>query len=153
MDPTLTMLRRVLAGASTRLVIEAARPSAGPSIASLASDAPTGERFAVDWTSLRGFADWATRHPDSVADAVEDPPMRTSTPLDAILASFTEELCDSLGIERPRWTSDVGAQSPPWTPSATPTMMRRAKSQTPETFRRRGLTIARADLFRESVPA
>lgn len=153
MDPTLTMLRRVLAGASARLVIEAAPLPVGPSIAALANDAPSGDRFAVDWTSLRGFADWALRHPDLVAEAVEDPPKRTGTPLDAILASFTEELCDHLAIERPRWTSDVGAQSPPWAPPGTPTMMRQAKSQTPETFRRRGLTIARADLFREPVPA
>lgn len=153
MDPTLTMLRRVLAGASQRLVIESGSFGDEPTIAALAQDAPVGDRFVVDWTSLRGFVDWAMRHPGSVAGAVEDPPARTGTPLDAILASFTEELCDELGIKRPRWTSDVGAQSPPWAPPGTPTMTRRAKSQTPETFRRRGLTIARADLFRESVPA
>lgn len=153
MDPTLTMLRRVLAGASRRLIVEDASLRDGPSIAAIAAGAADGDRFVVGWTSLRGFADWAMRHPDRVAEAVEDPPARMRTPLDAILASFTEELCDGLGIDRPRWTSDVGAQSPPWAPPGTPTMMRCAKSQTPETFRRRGLTIARADLFRESVPA
>jgi hypothetical protein len=87
---------------------------------------------------VRGFADRALRHPDSVADAVEDPPRRTGRPLGAFLASFAEELWDSLAGERPRWTSDVGAQSPPWSSSGRPAMMRRAESQTPETFRRRG---------------
>ena len=153
MDPTLTMLRRVLAGASSRLIIEAGPLRVGPSIAALAGDGSAGGRFVVDWTSFRGFADWALRHPDLVAESVEDPPRRTGTPLDAIIASFTEELCDRVGIDRPRWTSDVGAQSPPWAPPGTPRMMRQAKLQTPETFRRRGLTIARADLFRERVPA
>jgi DNA-binding XRE family transcriptional regulator len=153
MDPTLTMLRRVLAGASSRLIIEAGPLRDGPTIAVLATDASGEDRFVVDWTLLRGFADWALRHPDSVAEAVEDPPARTGTPLDAILASFTEELCDSIGIERPRWTSDVGAQSPPWAPPGTPKMTRQAEAQTPETFRRRSLTIARVDLFREPLPA
>lgn len=138
---------------SARLVIEAASLPFGSSIAALVNDAPAGDRFAVDWTSHSGFSDWTLRHPDLVADAVEDPPRRTGTPLDATLAAYTEELCDSIGIERPRWTSDIPAQSPPWAPPGTPKMMRQAKSQTPETFRRRGLTIARADLFREPVPA
>ena len=153
MDPTLTMLRRILGAASRRLIIETRPLSDAPTIAALAANAAQGDRFAVDWTSLRGFADWAMRHPHSIAEAVEDPPLRTGTPLDAILASFTEELCDSVGITRPRWTSDVGEQSPPWATPGTPKMMQRAQAQTPETFRRRGITIARADLFREPVPA
>jgi transcriptional regulator with XRE-family HTH domain len=153
MDPTMTMLRRVLAGASTRLIIQAGPLRDGPTIAVFATDASGEDRFVVDWTSLRGFADWAFRHPDDVAEAVEDPPARTGSPLDAILASFTEELCDSIGMARPRWTSDVGKQSPPWAPSGTPKMTLRAEARTPETFRRRGLTIARADLFPEPVPA
>ena len=153
MDPTLTMLRRVLAGASSRLIINAGPLRAGPNIAALAADGSAGGRFVVDWTLLRGFADWALRHPDLVAESVEDPPRRTGTPFDAIIASFAEELCDRIGIDRPRWTSDVGAQSPPWAPPGTPKMMRQAELQTLETFRGRGLTIASTDLFRERVPA
>lgn len=153
MDPTLTMLRRVLAGASSRLIIKAGPLRVGPSIAALAADGSAGGRFVVDWTSFRGFSDWALRHPELVAESVEDPPSRTGTPLDAIIASFAEELCDRIGIDRPRWASDVGAQSPPWAPPGTPKMLRQAKLQTPETFRRRGLTIASTDLFRERAPA
>ena len=153
MDPTLTMLRRVLAGASQRLVIERRPARDGPTVAAIASDTPHADRFIVDWTALRGFADWARRHPAEVAQAVEDPPRRTGTPLDAILASFVEELCDDLAIDHPRWTSDVGAESPPWAPPGTPNMLRLAERNTPDAFRRRGLTVARSDLFRDRANA
>jgi len=154
MDPTLTMLRRVLAGASRRLVIDQAPLERRPSIAALAATAPTSDRrFRVDWTALRGFADWVRRHPDDLAEAVEDPPARTETPLDAILAAFTEELCEIHGIDPPRWTAGVPALEQRWEPPGTPRMLEQARRSTPSTFRARNLTLARSDLFRENEVA
>ncbi len=153
MDPTLTMLRRILAGASKRLLVDDVPVGRGPSLAALAATAPSEGRFRVDWTSLRGFADWARRHPDKIAGAVEDPPARTGTPLDAILASFAEELCRIHGVGPPRWTDDVPALKQRWEPPGTPLMRQRARSETPRTFRSRRLTLARSDLFRESEAA
>ena len=149
MDPTLTMLRRILAGAAKRLQIDGVPIGDGPSIAALgaAVSSPNG-RFRVDWTALRGFADWARRRTDDLAGAVEDPPARTATPLDAILASFTEELCDIHGIDWPRWTADVAPLERRWEPPGTPRMLERQRAETPDTFRSRRLTLARSDLFR-----
>ena len=110
----------------------------------------TGRRLRRS-SPLRGFADWARRHPDELAGAVEDPPARTATRLDAILASFTEELCDMHGIDRPRWTADVAPLEHRWEPPGTPRMLERARAETPDTFRSRRLTLARADLFREQA--
>lgn len=152
MDPTLTMLRRILSGASKRLLIDDVPIGEEPSIAALAAD-KSEDRFRVDWASLRGFADWARRHPDDLLRAVENPPARTGTPLDAILASFTEELCCIHGVHPPRWTSDVPALEQRWEPPGTPRMLRRARSETPRTFRSRRLTLARSDLIREAKGA
>jgi len=154
MDPTLTMLRRVLGGASKRLLLDDAPLGRLPSIAALAAAAPPSEeRFRADWTALRGFADWARRHPDDLAPAVEDPPARTGTPLDAILASFTEELCRIHGIDPPRWTADVPPLEKRWEPQGTPRMLKQARKETPPSFRARNLTLARSDLVRDDGAA
>jgi transcriptional regulator with XRE-family HTH domain len=154
MDPTLTMLRRVLGGASKRLRLDKAPLGRRPSIAALAVAAPPPDRrFRSDWTALRGFADWARRHPDDLASAVEDPPARTGTPFDAILASFTEELCRTYEIDPPRWTADVPALEDRWEPPGTPRMLEQARKNTPPSFRFRNLTLARSDLFRDDEAA
>jgi len=154
MDPTLTMLRRVLAGASKRLVLEQAPLGRQPSIATLAAEAPSSDdRFRVDWTSLRGFVDWIRRHPEQLSEAIEDPPARTGTPLDAILASMTEELCQTYRIEPPRWTSDVPALEEAWEPPGTERMLKESRKNTPRTFRARKITLARSDLFRDGEAA
>lgn len=150
MDPTLTMLRRLLAAGSKRLVVDSVALADDPSVARLALAAlsmtsPTW----IDWTALRGFADWARRHPDRVAGAVDDPPARTGPVLDALLASLTDELCDRHGLKRPRWTSEVPGLSEPWEPEGTPRMRERARKSTLATFRARNLTVAAEDIFRD----
>ena len=152
MDPTLTMLQRLLAAGSKRLVVRGVQLSDDPSIARLAErHKGHGDDAGIDWTALRGFADWARRQPEQVAAAVEDPPARTGTPLDAILASMTEELCDRNGLARPRWTSDVPRLPRRWEPPGTPRMRERARKTTPATFRARNLTVAAEDIFRSTA--
>ena len=154
MDPTLTMLRRVVAGASQRLIVQTGTPDDGPSIAALAPRAIRSEDpLKIDWTLLRGFADWARRHPAELAAALEDPPMRTATPVDAILASFTEELCRIHELPAPRWTADVPPLEHRWEPEGTPRMLERARTSTPAAFRDRCITLARSTLFRDAKPA
>lgn len=154
MDPTVTMLRRVLAGASRRLVLDEAPLGRRPSIAALAADAPSpDERSRVDWTSLRGFVDWIRRQPSQLSEAVEDPPARTGTVFDAILASFTEELCTIHGVDPPRWTTDVPALEERWEPPGTARMLKEARKATPQAFRARNITLARSDLFRDAGAA
>ncbi len=147
-DPTLSMLDRLVAAAGGRLVVEVLAGDR-PTIAALATALdrnPT--RLKVDWTRLRGFVDWATQHPDQVADAIADPPLRTSTPLDAILAALAEQLAYELRVKRPRWTRAVGALSEVWSPPVTPRMRATAEASTPEPFRRRNIILSRSALFR-----
>ena len=102
-DPTLPMLQRLLAAAGGELVVEVRFGDEQPTIAELATavDQESG-RLKIDWTRLRGFADWADRHTDELADAIASPPARTGTPIDAILAGFAEELAARHRLERPR---------------------------------------------------
>ena len=151
-DPTLPMLERLLTAAGSRLVIEARPCDDHPTIAELATAVDRdAERLKIDWTRLRGFADWAERHPHELGDAIAPPPARTGTPLDAILAAFAEELADRHGLDRPRWTRAVGALQEPWSPPATPRMRAAASASTPEPFRRRNLVLAGTALFRSTA--
>ena len=152
-DPTVTMLERLLAAAGARLVTDiAAATNSPPTLASLATalDNPGG-RLRIDWTRLRGFVDWATRHPELVAASIADPPVRTSTPLDAILAALAEQLADDHNIQRPAWTRAIGPLPDEWSPPMTPRMRATATAATPEPFRRRNLVLAKTALFRHAV--
>jgi transcriptional regulator with XRE-family HTH domain len=151
-DPTLTMLERLVAATGSRLVVEAHPRDDRPTLAELATavDRDAG-RLRIDWTRLRGFADWATQHPAEVGAAIADPPMRTGTPLDAILAAFAEELADRHGVTRPRWARAVGALREPWSAPGTPRMRAAAEAATPEPFRRRNVVLARSALFRSAA--
>lgn len=151
-DPSLSTLQRLITAAGGQLAIEVLTDDERPTLAQLATavdlDAP---RLKIDWTRLRGFADWATEHPDQLADAIADPPARTGTPLDAILAAFAEQLADDHGIARPRWTRAIGALPEEWSPPGTPRMRAAAEESTPEPFRRRNLILARSALFRTTA--
>jgi transcriptional regulator with XRE-family HTH domain len=152
-DPTITMLQRLLSAAGSRLLIDLAdEESSGPSLAalSIAADTTSG-RLRVDWTRLRGFADWAASHPVELPAALADPPARTGTALDAILASFAEQLALDHGIAVPRWTRSVAALASEWSAPATPRMRAEAKASTPEAFRRRNIVLSRSALFRQAA--
>lgn len=145
------MLERLLAAAGCRLVMEARPRDHCRTIAELARAADFDTpRLKIDWTQLRGFADWAEQHPDELRDAIAAPPIRTGTPLDAILAAFADELADQNRIDRPRWTRAVGPLQEPWSPPATPRMHAAAAKSTPEPFRKRNLVLARTALFRSA---
>lgn len=151
-DPTLTMLDRLLTAAGRRLVVEAPPRDDALTLAELAT-AVDGERsrLKIDWTRLRGFVDWIDLHPGELARAIADPPVRTGTPLDAVLAALAEELADQHGVERPRWTRSVGRLDQPWSPPATPRMRAEAEASTPAPFLRRNVILARSALFRSKA--
>jgi transcriptional regulator with XRE-family HTH domain len=151
-DPTVGMLERVVDAAGSRLVLDLETIDAEPTLASLATAAgQVGSRLKIDWTRLRGFADWAAEHPDRLGRALADPPARTGTPLDAILAAFAEELAAQHGLPRPRWTRAVGPLKEEWAAPGTPRMRSEAAVKTPEPFRRRNLVLARSALFRQAA--
>ena len=152
-DPTFGMLGRLLDAAGHQLVVSSrARDDAPISLASLANAAtPDKDRLRVDWTRLRAFADWADRHPGEVAAAIVDPPLRTGTALDAILAAFAEMLADRAGVDPPRWTRSVPVSREPWAPPGTPAMRARAAAVTPDAFRRRNIVLSRGAIFRDAA--
>jgi transcriptional regulator with XRE-family HTH domain len=150
-DPTAGMLRRIVEAAGSRLVLALETGDAEPTLASLSNAAEQiGVRLRIDWTRLRGFADWAAQHPEQLGRALADPPARTGTPLDAILAAFAEELAAEHGLPRPRWTRAVGPLRDEWAAPGTPRMRAEAAAATPEPFRRRNLVLARSALFRQA---
>ncbi|CAN5868371.1 hypothetical protein BH23ACT5_BH23ACT5_12440 [soil metagenome] len=151
-DPTLTMLERLIEAAGHGLIVETRLRGEKPTLAALATAVDKDvERLRIDWTRLRGFADWAEQHRGELAEAIADPPARTGTPLDAILAAFAEQLANEHAIERPRWTRAVGPLKEPWSPPATPRMRSAAEESTPEPFRRRKLVLSRSALFRPAA--
>jgi hypothetical protein len=146
------MLNRLVGAAGSHLVVEVAPSDEKPTLAALSTAVDkNAARLKIDWTRLRGFADWAGQHPSELAGAIADPPARTGTPLDAILAAFAEQLADEHRIERPRWTRAVGALSKRWSPPATPRMRSAAEESTPEPFRRRNLVLSRSAIFRSAT--
>ena len=151
-DPTVSMLERLLGAGGARLVADVMPADGPPTLAALATavERDTG-RLKVDWTRLRGFADWAGRHPELLSAAIADPPVRTGTHLDAILAAFAEQLADDHDLQRPPWTRVVGPLAEEWSPPLTPRMRAAAVAATPEPFRRRKLILARSTLFRHAA--
>jgi hypothetical protein len=151
-DPTVTMLERLLRAAGAQLKVEIVSDERMPTLASLATAIEeTGGQLKIDWTRLRGFADWALRHPEAITMAISDPPVRTRTPLDAILAAFAEELAIDHHLEQPRWTRAIGPLPEEWSPPATPKMRAAAAAATPGPFRRRNLILAKSALFRDGA--
>lgn len=150
-DPTFGTLARVLGAAGSTLTVERA-PFARPTLAALANAVDTGgPRLKIDWTRLRSFADWAGRHPSDIPGTIADPPMRTGTVLDAILAAFAEELATVHGHAIPRWTKAVLPLNELWEAPGTPAMRARARANTPEAFRRRNVILERAALLRDAA--
>jgi transcriptional regulator with XRE-family HTH domain len=148
-DPTVSMLERLVAAAGVQLLIDIEPADATPTLAALATAVETDNgRLKIDWTRLRGFADWAAQHPELLASAIADPPARTGTPLDAILAAFAEQLAVECHLDRPRWTRAVGPLADQWSPPLTPAMRSKAAAATPEPFRRRNLILSKSALFR-----
>lgn len=151
-DPTIGMLQRIVDAAGSRVDMVLESADAAPTLASLATAVEqVGERLKIDWTRLRGFVDWAAEHPDRLTRAMSDPPARTGTPLDAVLAALAEELAAAHGLPRPRWTRAVGPLEQEWSAPGTPRMRAEAAASTPEPFRRRNLILARSALFRQAT--
>jgi hypothetical protein len=150
MDPTVTMLHRVISAAGHRLDICATAATGQRSIADLAdawSESPAGP--GVDWTRIRGLLDWLDGNRERTAQAIEMPPARSGLPmLDSLLAGIAEKLADDAGLERPRWAVKVPALRAPWLSPGTPRMVAAARTATPWQLAERNIWLAEHDLWR-----
>lgn len=148
-DPTTTMLRRLLAAAG-RSVSWQVRPVSRQSLAALAdawSDSPAGRK--IDWTRLRAFLDAVHAHPGNVVAVIATPPPRSGNEqLDNLLAAIAEKLADDNHAPRPRWCAAVPRLDTPWEPPGTPRMRAAAREAAPPQFTARNIWIAETDLWR-----
>ncbi len=150
MDPTVTMLSRVVSAAGRQLDLGYIESPETPSIAGLADawfQTPRGT--TIDWTRLRGFLDWLRLHPELATEAIAAPPARTcSELLDNLLAGIAEKVADDAGTLRPRWCSAVPALHLPWRSPGTPRMNTAAKAAAPYQLKTRNVLVATRDLWR-----
>lgn len=149
MDPTLTMLSRIVSAAGHRLVVAVADPGDTPRLAEVA--AGTKDIDTVDWTRLRGIIDWLELHPETTDAAIADPPPRTGDPTaDNLLAAVAEKIADDTGRPRPKWTRTVPGLTTPWSPPGTPRMKATELASAPAQFLSRNLRLGAGNLWRSS---
>jgi transcriptional regulator with XRE-family HTH domain len=148
-DPTTTMLRRLLAAAGRTLdFATGAVPQ--DSVAALTdawSASPGGTK--INWTRLRAFLDALHAHPDRLGAAIATPPPRSGNDqLDNLLAALAEKLADDASMMRPRWCAAVHPLPVPWEPPGTPRMKASARRSAPKQFKDRNIWLAEHDLWR-----
>lgn len=151
MDPTVSMLERVLAAAGERLSTACSELRFRPSLSELADVVESkGQERVIDWTRLRGFIDWLDLHPEMVAAAIATPAPRTGDErLDNLLAAIAETMADDAGIPDPRWCSAIPPLSEPWCSPGTPRMIASAAQGAARPFANRNIWIDRRDLWRQ----
>jgi transcriptional regulator with XRE-family HTH domain len=150
-DPTVGMLRRVLAAAGQHLKMSTEPASdTQPSIANLADAvtvSPAGER--PEWTTLRAFVDYLTRYPAETPGAITSQPHTESRLMRALLAGMAEKLADDHGLARPGWTWTAPKMKPEWEMPGTPLMRAERRAHAPKQLLDRGLVIDESSLWRD----
>lgn len=155
MDPTIGMLRRLLAAAGVELSLEAASTDQQPELA-LLTDAwtRTSDGDRPDWTRLRGLLDEVLAHPDRISTAIARRPKPTgSTVMDALLAGIADKLADDAGLPRPDWTRRGRRLREPWFTPATPRQRQSQIDHTPPQLRERNIIVDQASLWRDRQAA
>jgi len=148
-DPTTTMLRRLLAAAGRTL--EFATDTVPPGSVAALSDAwtPSTAGPKIDWTRLRAFLDGLHAHPEDLDAAIATPPVRSgNAQLDNLLAAIAEKLADDAHTTRPRWCATIPPLTAPWEPPGTPRMKASARRSAPPQFKARNIWLAEHDLWR-----
>jgi len=150
-DPTLTMLQRMLSAAGRQISLGLEPIPKHRSLAALADAwSPSAVGPKIDWTRLRAFLDRLHSHPSEVEGAIATPPPRSGTLLlDVLLAAIAEKIADDAGLSRPRWSAVIPALSSPWQPPGTPRMIEQARRNAPPQFKDRNIWLAARDLWRD----
>lgn len=150
-DPTITMLQRMLSAAGRQMRLGLEPIPKQRSLAALAdawSESPAGPK--INWTRLRAFLDWLQSHPHEIEAAISTPPPRSGNPqLDALLAAIAEKVGDDAGLTRPRWCAAIPALSSPWRPPGTRRMIEAARRNAPSQFKARNIWLGARDLWRD----
>ena len=151
MDPTIGMLRRLLAAAGSELTLDASYRQQGPELAVLA-DAWTrtthGDR--PDWTRLRALLDELLAHPALIEAAIARRPSPSgSAVMDALLAGIADKLADDAQLPRPAWTRRGRRLRQPWLTPGTPKQRAYQIEHTPPQLRERNVIVDAESLWRD----
>lgn len=151
MDPTVGMLKRILAASGRRLRLTAdASPQPQRLLADLASavtETDAGER--PDWTRLRAFLDHLALHPEETQSAITARPHTESRLMNALLAGIAEKLADDHWLSRPGWTRTAPKLKPDWALPGTPRLLAEQRAHAPRQLLDRGLAIDQRSLWRD----
>jgi len=149
MDPTVTMLARLLSAVDRQLTFNVEELSE-VSLSRL-FDAWTVGSWGqeIDWTRLRSFVDYMAFRPELLEGAISTPPRRSGFELlDVLLAAIAEKLADDSGIDRPRWCLTVPAHTKKVMPPGTPRMAEAAVRRSPTQFRKRNIYLSADEVWR-----
>ena len=151
MDPTIGMLRRLLAAAGSELTLDASRARDEPELRSL-TDAwtRTGHGDRPDWIRLRGLLDELLYHPALIEAAIARRPKPSgSSVMDAMLAGIADKLADDAGLPRPSWTRRGRRLPQPWLTPGTPKQRAYQIEHTPPQLRERNVMVDASSLWRD----
>lgn len=152
-DPTWGTLRKLFGALGEDIGLQRRRAEIGPQVADL-TDAWSTDRAGQDqpdWTELRAFLDFLSRHPDSAGHAVRaTPPTSGSAFFDNLLAGIAEKVADDASIPRPAWTKRVRPLTERWESPGTPRLRARAAARTPPQLAARRILIPAASLWRDA---
>lgn len=155
MDPTIGMLRRLLAAAGTELHLQAVTLQPQPELAEL-TDAWTSTEHGdrPEWPRLRLLLDEVLAQPELIQVAIARRPEPSgSAVMDALLAGIADKLADDAGLARPAWTHRGRRLSEPWLTSGTPKQQARHVARTPPQLAVRNVFVDAASLWRDRRPA
>jgi transcriptional regulator with XRE-family HTH domain len=151
-DPTLSMLQRLLDAAGQKLVVTTAKKTeqVAPNLADLKEawkSSPVGDR--PEWPKLRSLLDHLSMHPEQINLALVRRPAPTgSLVMDTLLAGIAEKLADDRGISRPTWTRRVPPLDHDWITPGTPSMQAAFRRATPPQLRERRVFVDTSSLWR-----
>lgn len=149
LDPTVTMMSRLLAATGTRLAVDDTLLDDSLMLTRLATSA-VGDEVDLNWVEIRHLVDQLEHEPDRIPDAISTPPPRSGNErLDTLLAAIAERLADEHGLDRPRWCSQVPPLADPWEAHGTPRIKARSAAEAPHQFRERNILLSARHLWRD----
>ncbi len=150
-DPTLGTLRKLLGAVGEDLDLTRCRGPETPQLAAL-YDAWSPDLLGdpqPDWTRLRAFLDYLTRHNDLAPGAIRARPAPSGSAFfDNLLAGIAEKVADDAKESRPAWTKRVAELTEPWAADGTPRTLAAAAATTPPQLAARRITLSASSLWR-----
>ena len=149
MDPTVSMVERLLAACGEDLILTTQSRSRVRIAQLHGAVRQSGTELTPDWTRLRSFVDYVTVHPEQVSSCLLEPPPSSGSALhDAVLAAIAEKLAHDHNVEPPRWVHRVPPLKHEWVAAGTPRMQAKSRELTPPEFAKRNIVMRVDNIWR-----